>query len=161
MKSKPLVIALAFALAAASPSLMAQDGGIKVTTVIHPDKSRTDTQTDLSAKTSEEKTYDAAGKLIRHIVYALDDEGHPTGGTVFSPKSPKSPKGQAAYRFTYTRDAQGRISEESDTAPNGKLIRRLVYRFGSNGQVSGIDVYDSNGKLIGSSGKKTRPSRRR
>ena len=129
---------------------------IKVTSTVYPDKSRTDMQSNLAEGTAEAKTYDAAGKLTQRMTYKLDEKGQPTEGVAYSEK------GAALFKFEYTRDASGRISEERDSTASGTLLRRLVYRFGTDGKVSGIDAYDAEGRpLSAASGPKKKTSTRR
>lgn len=122
------------------------DAPIKVTSVIHGDGTRTDTQTNPSEKTGESKTYDAAQKLIQRAVYTLDENGQPKEGKVFNAK------GVEIYRFSYTRDTTGKISEEKDFNAEGKVVRQLVYRYSSKGELVGIDGFDANGNRLPSSG---------
>ena len=137
--------------------LLAQDASIKVSSVLHADGSRTETQTNLEERTSEEKLLSASGKMMRRTVYKLDDLGRPAEGTHYSDKNVPT------YRFEFTRDTQGRIAEEKDYTVDGKLFQRLVYRFGSTGKVIGIDTYDAQGNLVrgGSSGGSKKQQQRR
>ena len=154
---KTTLLALALGLLPVT-GLIAQDASIRVSSVLHADGTRTDTQTDVEAGTSEEKTVNAAGKMIRRTVYKLDESGKPAEGTHYSDKNVPT------YKFTYTRDTLGRISEEKDYTVDGKLFQRLVYRFGSNGKVIGIDTYDAQGNLVrggsGGGAKKQQSGRR-
>ncbi len=157
MKSRFLALALTLTLLPAGRSLLAQDATIKVSSVMHADGSRTETQTNLEEGTAEEKTLNAAGKLMRRTVYKLDEFGRPAEGTAYSDKN------VPLHRFAYTRDTLGRISEEKNFSLDGQLRYRLVYRFGSNGRVVGIDTYDAQGNLVrggSGGGSKKQPQRR-
>lgn len=141
MKLPALLIALA--LAGFAPRAIAdEEPAIKVTSVLHPDGSRTETQTDVAARTSEEKTFNAAGKLTRSNLYRLDDSGKPAEGVAYDAN------GKVLYKFVYTRDALGRISEERDFTADGKLIQRFAYRYAPDGRVAGIDAFDGQGNPL-------------
>ncbi len=160
MKLRTLLLASLLVLAAVPAFAQSDDASVvKATTVVHGDGSRTDTQTDLSTASSEEKTFDSSGKLTRRVVYKLNELGKPVEGTAFTPK------GDVLYLFTYTRDSMGRISEERDTTPKGDLIQRFVYHYDSNGHVAGIDAFDAQGNPLkpvnGNPRSKKTPSRRR
>ena len=156
---KSSLLALALAMFPLTGSLLAQEASIKVTSVMHADGTRTETHTNLEDRTAEEKQLNAAGKMLRRTVYQLDEQGHPSGGTHYSAKN------VATYRFEFTRDTLGRISEEKDYTVDGKLFQRMVYRFGANGKVVGIDTYDAQGNLVrgggSGGGKKQQPRRTR
>lgn len=144
MKTSPLISILgATALALCIPSAtFAQESGIKVTTTLHADDSRTDLQKDFDAGTAEEKNYDPAGNLLSRKTFKLDDQGRPTEGVAYSAK------GAMQYTFTYTLNSQGQISEELDSNAGGQLFRKFVYHYDSNGHISGIDGFDAKGNPL-------------
>ena len=144
MKTSPLLSILsAAALALCVPSVtLAQNSGIKVTTTLHADDSRTELQKDFDAGTAEEKNYDSAGNLLNRKTFKLDDQGRPTEGIAYSAK------GAVLYTFTYTLNSQGQIGEELDSNANGQLFRKFVYHYDSNGHVSGIDGFDAKGNPL-------------
>ena len=148
-------------LAIAIPfSGFAQEGaGIKVTTTLHEDGSRTETQTDLEQHTSEAKTFDGAHKLRQRIVYELDGENQPASGAVYAAN------GALIFKSVYKHDDQNRITEEIDYTPEGAMMRRFVYEF-ANGKVSRVRAFDPSGvEMQQSAGrpdvKKSAPRRRR
>jgi len=154
MKLRILAFALMLAALPAGRNLLAQEANIKVTSVMHADGTRTETVTNVQEGTSEEKTLNAAGKLLRRTVYKLDETGKPVEGTAYSEK------GAPIYRFTYTRDSFGRIAEESDFKMDGTLFQRFVYRFTPEGRVAGVDTFDGQGNLVrGAGGKSTPPKK--
>lgn len=133
--------------------------GIKVTSTLHDDGSRTDLQTDYDALTAESKTCNASKKLIQSASYTINAQGQILEGTVYDGKGKLA--GQVAYRY----DSQGHMSEQLDKSANGTPLRRLVFYYDANGHVSGIDTYDGKGNLLQASGssinkKKTRPGRK-
>jgi hypothetical protein len=140
---KPILLTLLITLTVGST--FAQDGGgggIKSTTTLHPDGTRTELQKDLGELTGEEKTFDAGNQLLHRVTYKLDANGDILSGTAFNAK------GTPLYTFEYKRDGMGRISEELDYTPAGQLTRRLVYHYNSAGKVSGIDGFDAQGNPL-------------
>jgi len=145
------------ALVAATPIFAQTDDGgvagdIKVTSTVHPDRSRTDLQTDFSNNSSEARNYDAAGKLTSRVVYQLNEQGQPVSGSTYNPK------GTLVMTATYERDSAGHVTEETDSTPGGKLIRKIVYHYDTTGQLTGADATDAEGRPIKSSagsGKKS------
>ena len=128
--------------------------GIKATTTLHPDGTRTDLIRDLDAATAESKTLDAAGKLLQRSTFKLDENGEPIEGIVYNAK------GQASYKFVYNRNTSGLISEELDMSADGKLLRKLIYRYGSTGQIAGIDAFDAEGNPLKSASTGGSPGRK-
>jgi len=160
MKHCFFALSLALLLTTALPG-MGQDmpTGIKVTSTLHDDGSRTDLQTDYDALTAESKTYNSAKKLIQSATYTINAQGKILEGVIYNAK------GQIAGQVAYTYDPQGRMKEQLDKSADGKLLRRLVYYFDANGRVSGIDTYDGQGTLLQASGsslnkKKVHPARK-
>ena len=122
--------------------LLAQEGGVKSTTTLHQDGTRTDMIRNFSEGTGVSKTFDAAGKVIQSMKFKLGQLGQPAEGTAFNAK------GVPIFKYTYKRDGNGRLEEEVNYLPNGRMIRRLVYHYKANGEISGIDAYDANGNLL-------------
>lgn len=145
---KTFLLTLAATATLFLPTGRANEGGpsVKAATVMHGDGSRTDTQTDFDARTSEEKKYDPQGKLKARIAYQLDEEGRPSSGVAYNEKDVE------LYNFSYTRDALGRISEEKDFSPKGELFQRFVFLFTTDGKVAGVKTYDAEGKLVAETG---------
>ena len=144
---KRLVLISAAALWLATPAFAQGSGAsLKVTTVLRDDGSRTDTQTDMEAHTSEAKTYDAAKKLVQRAAYTVDDQGRPVDGAIYSAKD------VLLARVSYKYDPFGHISEQTDKALNGTVLRRLVYRYDANGRVVGADIFDAQGNPVKSEG---------
>jgi YD repeat-containing protein len=133
--------------------------GIKVTSTLHDDGSRTDLQTDYDSLTAESKTYSASKKLLQSATYTINAQGQLLEGIAYNAKGQVG--GQVAFKY----DAQGRMSEQLDKSANGTPLRRLVFYYDANGRVSGLDTYDGQGNLLQASGssinkKKTRSDRK-
>ena len=141
MKTR-LIIAFVALACFAGTHLPAQEGGIKSTTTLHPDGTRTDMIKDLSTATAQSKTYDAAGKVLQSMTFKLDEQGEPLEGTAFNTK------GVAIFKYSYKRDASGRLEEELNMDARGNLLRRLVYRYTTSGAIAGIDAFDAQGNPI-------------
>ncbi|MEI6351542.1 MAG: hypothetical protein WCP06_10620 [Verrucomicrobiota bacterium] len=149
MKKSMLLLALAFSVALgflASPALAA-DADITVRSVYHPDRSRTDLQSNLVDGTAESKTYDPKGKLLQRMTYKIDEKGQPIEGNAYSPD------GKLLFHFSYKRDNFGRVSEERNSDVDGKLIRRWVYRYDEKGRIAGADAFDAEGRRISGESK--------
>lgn len=155
-----LALAAAVAVAPSAPGQQEAPRGIKVTSTLHDDGTRTDMQVDYDSLTAESKTYNASKKLIQRVTYTTDDQGKLLEGVIYNAKE------QVTGRVAYTYDDQGRMQEQMDLSPKGDLIRRLVYHYNAQGRVSGIDAYDAKGNLMVPSGdgpqkKRPRPPVRR
>jgi len=139
VKSALCSLLLLFCLAG---SLCAQEGGIKATTTLHPDGTRTDLIKDFATATAESKTFDAAGKVIQSMTFKINEKGDFLEGTAFNSK------GVAVFKYTYVRDDSGLLTEERNMDAKGNLLRRLVYHYNTTGAISGIDTYDAQGNLL-------------
>ena len=157
---KRCLYVLLLLLALAMPGMGQEESkGIKVTSTLHDDGSRTDLQTDYDALTAESKTYNSAKKLVQSATYTLNAQGQILEGILYDGK------GKIGGQVAYSYDAQGRMSEELDKSANGTPLRRLVFYYDANGRVSGIDTYDGQGNLLQASGssinkKKVRSGRK-
>ncbi len=140
----------ALALLAAAAVAGAEEANIKVTSVVHPDGSKTDTITNFAERTSEERLVNQAGKVLRRTIFTLDDEGRQNGGVVYGPDN------KPLSRFQFVRDAMGNIIEHRDYTVKGEVIQRKIYRLSGEGKVLGIDTYDKNGTLVHTTGKSRR-----
>jgi len=141
----PRLLALALAgLLASTASSPAQEGGapLKVTTTIHPDGSRTDTQKDLDARISESKTYNTSQKLVQRVVFTLDDQGRELEGTCYDAKN------KITSRVSYRYDAFGFVGEVLEKAPDGTLLRRNIFHRDPNGRITGTDIFDGQGNPL-------------
>lgn len=145
---------LAF-LAILTGPLCAQDGGVKVTTTIHADGSRTELVRDLSTGTGQSKTYDEAGRLVQSMTLKLNEKGDAIEGTLFNAK------GVPTFKYVYVRDDSGLLTEEQDLDAKGNLLRRLVYHYSTTGTVSGIDTYDAEGNLLKPATGSKKPKKRK
>lgn len=127
------------------------DNTIRVTTTLHADGTRTVMQTDPEKHAAECSDYDHANKLLKKIVFDLDEQGQTIGGAVFSSK------GVLVAKMQYKRDAMNRVSEVTTYTPDDRLTGRLVYHYDSNNRVVKIDAFDANGNAIksGASGTST------
>lgn len=122
-------------------AVQAQDsgGGIKVTSIMHEDGTKTVTTIDSDQHTSESVTYGPRDKVRQRIVYVLNENDVAESGTVYSPT------GQIVFKAVYKRDGLNRVTEEIDSTPDGVMLRRFVYEYGANGKVSRIRAYDAAG----------------
>ncbi len=141
MRLLPLLAAAT--LAALAPALWAQDDGadnaIHAVTVLHEDGTKTVTITDPDKHSSEATTYDAGGRVTEKIVYGLDESNQIATGVVYTANN------VPAFKASYKRDDQNRISEEDDYTMDDQLLRRFVYEFGPDGKLLRIRAFDSQG----------------
>jgi hypothetical protein len=122
---------------------LAQDPApLKVTTTLHGDGTRTDTQIDTDARTGTATTMDAAGKVLRKVEYHLDDANQPKAALVYDAK------GVLVYKAAYKRDGSGRVVEEANYTANDQLVRRLVYTYGANDRVTKVQTFDASGREL-------------
>ncbi len=149
----PALLAWAFAAARLAYGQDAEPGGIRVTTALHDDGSKTVTQVDSDSHTSEASTFNAANRLMRKVVYTLDDQNNPVQGLVYDAK------GHELYKALYKRNEMGRVTEETEYTPDDKMLGRFVYRYDETGRLLKIDAYDAEGNLVPQAGGV--PQRRR
>lgn len=131
--------ALFFCFLVASVHAQDSGGGIRVTTTMHEDGTRTVLTTNSDDHTSESVTYGPKDKVLQRIVYILNEDNVPESGIVYTPT------GQIAFKAVYKRDGSNRVIEEIDSNPDGAMLRRFVYEYGANGKVSRIRAYDAAG----------------
>ncbi|MDD5349879.1 MAG: hypothetical protein PHQ12_06685 [Chthoniobacteraceae bacterium] len=138
-----LTLAGLFAAVLAVPC-HAQEGGtpIKITSTLHDDGSRTDTQKDLDNRTEETRTYNAAKKLVQRWVYSLDDQGREVDGVCYDAKD------KVIGRVSYKYDPFGHVGEVTEKTPNGTVVRRTVYHRNPDGKVTGTDTFDAQGNPV-------------
>ena len=155
MKHRFIAYSLAWLLACAATGF-AQEGGspIKITSTLHGDGTRTDTQKDIDNHTSETKTYDTSQKLVQRCVYTLDEQGREVEGVVYNAKD------VIIARVAFSYDPLGRISEQIEKTPNGALFRRLVFTRDANGRAT-VVAYDAQGNVIKADGSTAPPSRKK
>ena len=103
-----------------APAQLTKGDAIKATTTVHSDGTRSTLMVNPEAQSAEETFFDAAGKIMRKIVYPLDAQNQPIGAINYNAR------GQVIARSSYQRDASGRISEETITAAGGQFLRRRV-----------------------------------
>ncbi len=142
---RPLLpLLLAALLLGGWTNAVAQDDppALKITALMHPDGSCTDSSLDFVNNTLDEKTYNAGGVLTRHVIYELDSQRLPKAGAHYNTA------GTLLYRFTFTRDPMGRIVEETNHTPEGAFIRRLVYDYHADGRLKTLTAFDPNGQVI-------------
>jgi hypothetical protein len=144
MKSLLFFGALAAALVFSAPSHTAQakdDNAIRVSTVLHPDGSRTVTRFDPAKRTTESSRYNGE-KLVQRTVFKLNFLNQPESGLVYNAKN------VLVHRIKIVRDESGRVKEEIRNTPGGKFLARLVYRYDAKGRVRKIDAFDAQGKRL-------------
>ena len=136
---KRLVLFLTLAAAEAC----AQDyAPIKAVTTVHGDGSKSATVTNPDAGTMEEAVTDAAGKLLRKVVYQLNETGQPKNAIFYDAK------GKITTKATYERDGADRIGRETIFSANDIVLRKRIYHYDAKNRVSGIDEFDSDGRPI-------------
>jgi len=155
MKHRFIAFSLAGLLACATAGF-AQEGGnpIKITSTLHGDGTRTDTQKDIDNHTSETKTFDTSKKLVQRCVYTLDEQGREVEGVVYNPKD------VIIARVAFSYDPLGRVSGQVEKAPNGTLFRRLVFTRDANGRAT-VVAYDAQGNVIKGDGSTAPPPRKK
>ena len=155
MKRRLFTLSLAWLLVCAAPGY-AQEGGspIKVTSPLHADGTRTDTQKDLDNRTTETKTYNTANKLVQRSVFTLDAQGLETQGTLYDAKD------GVVSLVTNNYDVLGQIAEQIYKKPNGTLLQRLVYTRDPKGRVT-VQAFDAQGNLIQADSSASTPSLRK
>jgi hypothetical protein len=141
---RSLLVTVALAALCCIPGAQAQQdtASIKVTTRLNADGTRTDTQKNLEERISDSRTMDKSGKLIRRVVFRLDDMGRETEGTIYNAK------GQPVSLVSFRYDATGQMSEEIDKTAAGVVIRRTVFVRDAQGRLTKIEAYDGQGKPI-------------
>ncbi|MGA3171767.1 MAG: hypothetical protein ABSE62_12230, partial [Chthoniobacteraceae bacterium] len=135
----PLVPLLAMAQDSTDNSDNSDNNAIHAVTAFLADGTKTVTVTDPDKHSSECTTYDAAGKFMRKIVYALDENNDAVSGVVYDADD------QPAYKTAYKRDNLNRIGEEDDFNMNDQLLCRFVYEFAPDGKVARVHEYDAEG----------------
>ena len=138
----PLSLLGASLLLLSPVSLFAQYDTIKASTTFHPDGTQTNSVFDPEKRTTEETTLTKQGKVLRKVIYLLDDRNQPLGAVVYDGK------GTVLYRSSYKRDGMGRIDEENVSSNDGKPLRRRVYTYGGNNKIARVDEFDPAGNLI-------------
>ncbi|MCX6966479.1 MAG: hypothetical protein NTZ46_01645 [Verrucomicrobia bacterium] len=133
-----------------------QEGGapIKVTSTLHGDGTRTDTQKDIDNHTSETKAFDSSKKLLQRCVYTLDEQGREVEGVVYNAKD------VIVSRVAFSYDPLGRVSEQIEKTPNGVLLRRLVFTRDAKGRTT-VVAYDAQGNVIKEDGSTAPASRKK
>ncbi len=121
-------------------------GGVKVSTLLRKDGTKEVTTTDSDNHTSETQTYAQGDKLLKRVVYTLDEQSLPLQGLVYDPK------GRLLYKSLYKRDVSGRVTEEVEFSADDKPLGRFVYHYNSGGGVAKIDAYDANGNVVSQAG---------
>jgi hypothetical protein len=121
-----------------------EPGGLRVATVLHDDGTRTVTTFDPDQHTSSQETY-SGEKLLKKIVFTLDETNRPVSGVLYSGK------GKPVRKVVYKYDALNRLDEEQDYTLDGQLIGRFVYDYDKNGRVSRIRAFDAGGKQVSAS----------
>jgi len=115
---------------------------IRATTMFHDDGTHTVTVIDPNKHTSEASTYDAANKLLRKVVYTLDDRNAFVSGIVYNAAN------MPMYKAAYKCDDNNRVTEEDDYTMDDQLLRRFVYDFDSSGDITQIHTFDSQGNEV-------------
>ncbi len=132
---KTLFLLFAFTLAA-----LADDPVVRATTRVLADGSKATTITDRDQKTAVETVTDAGGRMMRKILYTLDDYGQSTGAIHYDAK------GNVRYKEAYKRDGAGQISASYLYSKDDKLLGHRTFIYTGKDVV--IDDYDAAGKLI-------------
>ena len=156
MKYSLLVLFLAGLLGYALPGNAQEGGGnpIKLTSTLHGDGTRTDTQKDIDNHTAETRTYDVSKKLVQRCVYTLNDEGKEVEGVMYNAK------GAIVSRSSFKYDIMGRVSEQINKAPDGTLLGRMVISYDATGRPT-MTAYDAQGNLLKGDGTPAAPLRKK
>ena len=115
---------------------------IKAVTTVHGDGSKSATVTNPDAGKMEETVTDAAGKLMRKVVYQLNETGQPKNAIFYDAK------GKITSKAVYERDSADRIGKETIFSGNDITLRKRIYHYDAKNRVSGIDEFDSDGRPI-------------
>lgn len=148
MNLTPVLLLVCVALSLARPQAFGQDAGtgVKVSTLLRKDGTKEVTTTDSDNHSSETSTFAQGEKLLKRVVYTLDEQSLPLQGIVYDAR------GRMLYKSLYTRDAAGRVAEEAEFSSDGRSLGRFVYHYGANGTLAKIDAYDASGNLVSQSG---------
>lgn len=107
--------------------------------MIHEDGSKTVTKNDPEQHTSEEITYSLQEKVLKRIIFSLDENNVAQSALVYNAKD--KPERKLVFKY----DPLSRLSEEQDFSIDGRLLLRFVYEYGKSGKVNKIRVFDANG----------------
>ena len=149
MKTIFYAVLIGLASSGLAGSAFAQDLAVKVSIVTHDDGSRTETKMDPTTHTSEQKILTIHDKLLKRVVYDLDENNQPVNGVIYGPN------GQPQRKIVYRYDALNRLSEEQDYSMTDKFLGKFVYEYGKAGNISNIRSYDASGTELNPSGKKS------
>jgi len=117
-----------------------EDVGVKVSIVIHEDGTKTVTKLDPEQHSSEETTYGMKERVLKRVVYALDENNLAQSAVVFNSKG--APERKLVFKY----DPLSRLAEEQDYNLQDELLLRFVYEYGKSGKLLRIRAYDANGK---------------
>jgi hypothetical protein len=147
MKMKSAIRSLSILLACWGPALcaQAQDTGVKVSIMVHDDGSRTTTTIDPEKHTQEEATFSMQEKLLKRIVFTIDDNKLALSGIVYAAN------GKPVRKMVYKYDPLNRLTEEQDFTAADQYIGKFVYEYNAKGKVSKIRGYDATGAEVNAS----------
>ena len=126
----------------------AQDPGIKVSILVHDDGSKTVTKTDPESHTCEEQTLTEKDKLLKRVVFTVDENNRAISGVIFTPA------GKPVRKIVYKYDGKNRVSEEQDFTPADVYLGKFVYEYNDNGKLVKVRAYDAAGNDVTSPGAK-------
>lgn len=97
-------------------------------TVIHADKSYTESVQDLTIREQEEFTYSPQKVLIAHKRYMLNEQGLPLQGNIYDGQ------GELKARAQFLYDAFGRLGEQRMYNLQGEIYQSISFPYDSNGK---------------------------
>lgn len=142
MKSAPLLCLLfSLALAALAHAQGEQYATIKATTKFLEGGNKSTTVVDPDARTAVETHFDSKERIVKKIVYLLDEKNFAIGAIHYTNK------GVVWYKETFARDMAGHVVEAKFTTEDGRPLGRRVFNFSGDKFVGGVD-YDANDRVI-------------
>lgn len=133
---------LAAALLALPLATFAQELPIRATTKLHPDGSKTVVIVSPEKRTADETVSDASGKVVSKKQFVLDESGTALGAIY------QDLKGNVRYKVKYTRDASGRVIQNTLLGKDGAYLGKRIFHYNTRGDVTQVDDYNANDVLI-------------
>lgn len=127
-------------LAGLAPAANPTMPGVVGRTVYHPDKSRTESVSDLTTRELTETTYDPNNVLTVRKHYLLNEKGEPLQGNIYDGK------GNLVARSVSIYDQFQRRVEDRLTNLNGEIFQRVIHEYGADGKPKKPKVVNLNVK---------------
>jgi hypothetical protein len=121
-----------------------QDAGghIRSTTRIMADGTQVALVTDPDKRTATETHSTHSGKVLKKILFTLDDIGATTGAIHFDAA------GKIRYKEAYKRNGAGQIGATYFYSADDRLLGHRTFLYDQKGNPTQIDDFDSKGNLI-------------